>query len=127
MKSLRIKVSVSLLLLFLLMIGLSSCNNTDWKKRKFNSYKEMAKAFKYAKYNDVVEEFGKPNYKFLDIENEIITYRWEGVGVNGRPDAYIDFNLIEYQSGFFKGFEFVAVSSIEGDRVQSNDNRYHID
>lgn len=127
MKSHRTKVSVSLLLLLALLIGLSSCGNNDWKRKKFSSYEEMAAAFKYAKYNDVVEEFGKPNYKFLDIENEIITYRWDGVGVNGRPDAYIDFNLVEYQSGFFKGFEFVAVSSIEGERVSSNDNRYHID
>jgi hypothetical protein len=127
MKSHRTKVSVSLLLLLVLLIGLSSCGNNDWKRRKFRSYEEMAAAFKYAKYNDVVAEFGKPNYKFLDIENEIITYRWDGVGVNGSPDAYIDFNLIEYQSGFFKGFEFVAVSSIEGERVPSNDNRYHID
>nr|WP_319571245.1 hypothetical protein [uncultured Draconibacterium sp.] len=103
-------------------------SSSDWEKKQFDSYESLGEAFRNASYSDVKEKFGEPYYKFLDITNQEITYRWKGVGVKGHPDAYLNFEAMEYLTGFVTGYVFETVDTDEGYHVPSNDGKpIHID
>jgi hypothetical protein len=115
------------LLLLLVSNYFSSCSLSPWKKKQFSSYEELGNAFHGTNYDDVVKEFGKPTYKFLDVIKQTITYKWQGIGVIGHPDAYLRFSAMEYITNFFKGYEFIAVEEYEGYSAPGNDNTYNIE
>ncbi len=101
-------------------------SSAQWKKKQFDTEQEFSKAFISAKYKDVKEEFGEPYYKFLDIVDQEVTYRWHGVGVKGQSDAYLVFSAIEYVNRF-SGYEFKYWYTTDRYHAPSNDNTYNID
>lgn len=125
MKRKLLNLSFSLFVsLFLLIV--SGCGNS-WEKKQFDTDEDVVNAFKYARYKDVKEKFGEPYYKFLDVMDQEITYRWHGVGVKGKSDAYLIFSAMEYGYAHFSGFEFKTWYQNDGYNAPSNDNTYTID
>lgn len=123
-KTFKISGIVILIFTALFIIGSPS---TSWKKKQFNDYDEIVKAFKWVKYDDVKAEFGEPTYKFLDLQRQEITYKWSGVGVKGHGDAALNFDVLEIGGVIFKGFEFKTVETHEGYYAPSNDKDFNID
>jgi len=106
----------SILSIGLIIVFFNSCSS-GWKKKQFDDYQSLGNAFHGISYNNVKREFGEPYYKFYSVSREEITYRWRGVGVKGRPDAYLNFEAMEYAPGFVKGYVFKT--------VDTSDDVYH--
>jgi len=102
-------------------------SSAEWEKKQFKTDVEFAKAFKYAKYDDVKKKFGEPYYKHLDVVKQQITYRWHGVGVKGTSDAYLNFSALEYGYNCYSGYEFESCYFTDGYHAPSNDHTYNID
>lgn len=127
MKNKIFKLTISILSILMIIVLLNNCSS-GWKKKQFDDYESLAKAFKGVSYNNVKKEFGEPSYKFYSVSREEITYSWRGVGVKGRPDAYLNFEAMEYAPGFVKGYVFKTVQSSEYTHPPSNDgNPIYID
>ena len=125
MKIKKVQLMASVLLVGLSLLFFSGCSS--WKKKQFESDEEFVSAFKHAKYKDIKKEFGEPYYKFLDVTDQEITYRWHGVGVKGQSDAYLVFSAFEYGTYNFSGYEFKTWYSTNGYHAPSNDKTYNID
>ena len=123
-KTFRMAASIFTIGVFLfLAFGSSSA----WKKKVFDTDDDLTKAFQNAKYDDVKKAFGEPYYKFLDVVDQTVTYRWHGVRVKGESDAYLIFTAIEYGTFNYSGFDFKTWYNNEGYNALSNDNTYTID
>lgn len=113
--------------IIILIIYLLSSSNSVGKKQ-FDNMDQLTSAFRGQRYDDVKAILGEPYFKYLDVVQKTITYRWHGVGVIGRPDAVITFGAFEY-SGSFSGHNFDSVYFSEDgwDRIKGNDDVYRID
>lgn len=107
MKNRIFKTTISILTIGLFLF-LAFGSSADWKKKQFDTEEEFSNAFKNASYKDVKEEFGEPYYKFYDVANERISYRWKGVGVKGSPDAVLYFSAFEYGAAHISGSTFMS-------------------
>ena len=112
---------------FGLFLFFAYASSSAWEKKQFDTSEEFAEAFKYAKYDDVKKAFGEPYYKFLDVVDQTVTYRWHGVGVKGESDAYLVFSAIEYGTFNFSGYEYKVFYTTDGYHAPSNDKTYNID
>lgn len=119
--------NTGIVLLIALVLYIIGSPSSAWKKKQFNDYDDLVKAFTSVKYDNIKKEFGDPYYKFLDLITQQITYRWHGVGVKGHEDSYLNFDAMEYATAFFKGYEFKTVQGYEGYYAPSNDNFYNIE
>ncbi len=127
MKNRIIKSTISILTIGLFLF-IAFGSSADWKKKQFDTEEEFSNAFKNASYKDVKEEFGEPYYKFLDVVDQEVTYRWHGVKVKGQSDAYLVFSVIEYGTGAsYAGWEFKHWYTTDGYHAPSNDNTYTIE
>ena len=126
MKHLQLQRIASVLAITLL-ISLNTGCSASWEKKQFDTPEQFGSAFSNARYKNVKAAFGEPYYKRLNVVEQTVMYRWRGVGVKGKPDAFLVFSAKEYGYFQFVGDRFEYFYSNGEVTARSNDHEFNID